>query len=256
MFAPAGRRDALFALAAFNGELARIREKISEPLIGEMRLQFWRDAIEALYAGRAHANPVARALGEAIGRYDLSRAPLDDLIDARAADLDDGPPDDYPALEGYARGTGGTLARLSLEVLGVKGDLVDEAADHAGIAWALTGLLRAARFHAANGRVYLPADLLAAHGINADDVRSGNAGSRLAHVAEAMADRALGHIRKVRALRHRLPVHAVPGLLLAKSAEIYLGRLRRAQFDLMEANWPTVRPPVARLAFASLRNRY
>src|SRR5271156_3271915 len=53
LFAPAARREALFALYAFNYEIARVRESVREPMLGQIRLQWWREAIDAAYAGAA-----------------------------------------------------------------------------------------------------------------------------------------------------------------------------------------------------------
>src|ERR1700676_258417 len=71
LFAPAERRGALHALYAFNIEIARVREVVREPLAGEIRLQWWNDAIDGRAAGEAAANPVAAALLAAMARYQL-----------------------------------------------------------------------------------------------------------------------------------------------------------------------------------------
>src|SRR5918997_5524748 len=67
LFAPAARRDALFALIAFNHELARAREAARNPMAALIRLQWWRDAVEEAPAGKAArrhevAEPLARAI--------------------------------------------------------------------------------------------------------------------------------------------------------------------------------------------------
>ena len=51
LFAPADRREALFALYAFNYEIARVRETVTQPMLGQIRLQWWREVVEAAYAG-------------------------------------------------------------------------------------------------------------------------------------------------------------------------------------------------------------
>src|SRR5215475_14937298 len=71
LFAPFGRREALFALYAFNLELARARESVREPLMGRMRLQWWREALEEIAAGRPRAHEVVRPLAAAIAAHGL-----------------------------------------------------------------------------------------------------------------------------------------------------------------------------------------
>ena len=83
LFAPANRRAALMALYAFNAEIARVREAIRDPMAGEVRLQWWRDAIERPGTGEARANPIASALLDTVVRFRLPIAQLLDLIEAR-----------------------------------------------------------------------------------------------------------------------------------------------------------------------------
>ena len=116
LFAPADKRGALFALYAFNLEVARVREAVREAMAGEIRLQWWRDAIES-GGGEASAHPVAAALRETIARFDLPVAPLIDLIEARSFDLYDDPMPNSAALEGYAVKTSSALIGLAASIL-------------------------------------------------------------------------------------------------------------------------------------------
>jgi phytoene synthase len=61
------------ALYGFNAEISRIREIVSEPLPGEVRLQWWRDFLEGTSHGAVGANPVASALAQTIDRYKLPK---------------------------------------------------------------------------------------------------------------------------------------------------------------------------------------
>ncbi len=79
LFAPADKRPHLFALYAFNLEIARIRDSISEPALGEIRLQWWRDTLQGEARGNVRGNPVAAALDDAIVRFRLPRQALVDL---------------------------------------------------------------------------------------------------------------------------------------------------------------------------------
>src|SRR3990170_2493394 len=83
LFAPAEHRDALFALYAFNAEIARVRDVAREPLPGEIRLQWWREVLTGERDGEAAAHPVAAALRETLGRYGFVVTPLLELIEAR-----------------------------------------------------------------------------------------------------------------------------------------------------------------------------
>src|SRR5215468_2730422 len=83
LFAPAEHRGALYALYAFNLEVARVRELVKEPLAGEIRLQWWREAITGGRPLEVSGHPVASALVEVVGRYGLPFEPFEELIEAR-----------------------------------------------------------------------------------------------------------------------------------------------------------------------------
>lgn len=130
--APEARAD-IVALYAFDQELARAPRAASNPLLGEIRLTWWREVLDEAFGGRpVRHHPVAQALAAAIARHALPRAPLEAMIDARYRELDPAPMTPQEALD-WARDTGGTAAGLAARVLGA----TDEAAVAAGTAWAL-----------------------------------------------------------------------------------------------------------------------
>ena len=90
LFAPADRREALFALYAFNYEIARVRESVTQPMLGQIRLQWWREIVAAAFEGgppRAHY--VAGPLAAVITSFGLTRGHFDRMIDTREEDLAD-----------------------------------------------------------------------------------------------------------------------------------------------------------------------
>src|SRR5262249_55654902 len=160
LFAPAARREALFALYAFNYEIARVRQSVAQPMLGQIRLQWWRENIGAAFdCGPVRAHPVVEALTAAIRDLALTRIHFDRLIDARESDLAGEPPMDLAALERYAGATSAELIHLALEALGVRDRAAGEAGHHVGIAYALAGLIRAIPFSASPGLWFIPADI-------------------------------------------------------------------------------------------------
>ena len=257
LFAPEAEREDLFALYAFNQEVARIREAVNEPLIGHMRLQWWRDAMDAIYAGDAPRHHAALGLAEAVRRHGLTRAHFDRLIEARADDLDDNAPLDTAALVAYAEETSATLTALSLEVLGQRDGVAGEAGRNVGIAWALTGLLRSVPFHASARRLYLPTSLTREMGLDVTELFRRRSSPALAAVVSAIAEEALRHLAEARRLAPDVPRRALPALLPAILADEYLKRLSRAGFDPFDERVQAA--PVGglvRLAFNAYRGRY
>jgi phytoene synthase len=173
-FIPVAHRPGVVALYSFSLEIARVRELVSGPLPGEIRLQWWRDALTGAGHGDVRSNPVASALLDTIARYRLPLKPITDLIDARIGDLYDDPPPTLNDLEGYCGETSSALMRLSSLILADGGDPGPApVAGTAGVAYALTGLLRAFGWHASQGRVMLPADLMQRHGVAREDILAG-----------------------------------------------------------------------------------
>src|SRR5262249_12882933 len=122
--APGGKRDGLLALYAFNAEVAKVRESVSESLIGQMKLQWWRDVVVAVVENKPapKGNPVVEALAAVIKNHHLSRGYFETLLETRTQDLTDETPPDLDSLEAYADGTSASLTLLALEVL----DVADE----------------------------------------------------------------------------------------------------------------------------------
>ena len=258
LFAPPEARQSLFALYAFNAEVARVREAVNEPLAGRIRLQWWRDVLEDIHGGgEGPPHRVARALAGAVRRHDLGHRPFEQLLEAREFDLDDEAPADMAALLSYAEATSATLVGLSLEILGARDGASQEAGRHIGLAWALTGLLRAVPFHAAARRVYLPATLSRDSGVDFGELFAGRPGPGLRTAVTEIAETARRHIEAARRLGPRIPRRALPALLPAMLAEAYLGTLAKAGFDPFQRR---VRAPgrgrLMRLAVSAWRGRF
>jgi phytoene synthase len=260
LFAPAHRREGLFALYAFNLEIAKTAEVVSEDLLGRLRLQWWRECLDEVYAGRPLRHAVVEPLAAAVHRHGLGRAHFDRLIDAREDDLAAEPPADLAALENYAEGTSASLVHLALEILGVPAGSstgANEAGRRLGLAWALTGLARAVPFHARQKRLYLPSDMAAQAGLDTGALFELRRSEALSRVVAQLAARASEHLAAARALRRELPRRAFPAMLLGPLAERHLKVLNRAGFDPFDRRVLAQPSGSAwRLAWAVLKRRY
>ena len=137
LFAPADKRPYLHALYAFNFEIARVRESVREALVGEIRLQWWRDALQGEARGDVRSNPIAAALDDTIVQFRLPRQSLVDLIDARIFDLYDDPMPNLNDLEGYCGETSSSLIQISSVILanGSNPGTADAAGHAASVRW-------------------------------------------------------------------------------------------------------------------------
>ena len=236
LFAPAAKRPHLFALYAFSLEVARVRDAVSSPMPGEIRLQWWRDALQGEARGDVRAHPVAAALDDTIVRHRLPRQPFVDLIDARIFDLYDDPMPATGDFEGYCGETASSLIRLASLVLADGADPGGaEAAGHAGVAYATTGLLRALPLHARRGQVYLPADVLAAHGVTREDIVSGRGGPGLKGACADLRALARRHLAAYAQARPALAPAVRPAFLPAALVEAYLRAMERPDYDPLQS---------------------
>jgi NADH dehydrogenase [ubiquinone] 1 alpha subcomplex assembly factor 6 len=258
MFAPQPARDGLMALYAFNAEVAKVRENVSETMIGQIKLQWWRDTVGAIFDARQvpQGNPVVEALTATIRNQGLSRAYFEALLDARERDMADEAPQDIAALEVYAEGTSASLSILALEVLGVRDETTRAAARHAGIGWAMTGILRAVLFHARANRFLLPQDLMAAESLSNHDLQERRNNAKIAAVLEQISILARAHLDKARSYRKTIDRRGLPALLPVTLADQYLKGLARRRFDVFDPAHALQRPATVRLAWNAWRGIY
>jgi phytoene synthase len=219
LFAPKEVRLHLMALYALNYEIARVGESVREPMMGEIRLQWWRESLEGARTGTPRSHDVAKGLTELFSRCDLAQSLFDQMIDARSFDVSPDTFETVGALEEYGAATVGSLIRLAARILG-SGERHDLQARDAGIAYALCGVLRAIPHHAARRKLYLPMDLLNTVRLSPDEVFAGHGGEKLKAVMMQLSLRARDHLKAARAfgrprraLAAFLPVALVPGYL-------------------------------------------
>lgn len=254
---PQEHRDGITALLAFNAEVAGIREKVNGPAPGEIRLQWWNDALKGDGHGAVRNNPVADALLETLARYALPPGTLQRLIGARRFDLYDDPMPDLETFEGYAGETASTLLQLSAMIL--NGGLPVEpgdAAGHLGVAQAMVGHLRAFGYVSQQGRIMLPWSILEANGVRETEVFSGIESEGLHEALGQIAEIATAHLGKARAAIAEVPAAIKPAFAIYPIVSAQLKRWKRSGTKAFAA--PAGEPDwqkIARVGWWSLRNR-
>ena len=139
-----GRQD-LLILYAFHYELSKVPDVTSEPMLGQIRYEWWREAIDEIYTGReVRRHEISTPLAELLIRTEVPRFWIDRLIDGRARDLDPQPFKNMEDARQYARQTSGQLLQIAVKILA---GTPDEAILQAGEAWGLTGLARSYRYY-------------------------------------------------------------------------------------------------------------
>lgn len=216
LFVPPETRRAWIAIAAFNAEVSYVRDHVSQPLPGEIRLQWWRDVLTGEgqgSRGEAEANPVAAELLLAITRYDLPVETFVRLIDAHVFDVYDDPMPDMAALEAHCRDTSAAMYALRAKVLGASSSDVARVADHAGIAEGLTDVMLALPRHAARRQLYFPGDLMSLHGVIAEEVFLSQGNASLKDVLAHLRREARSQLEQALAMLTNAPSAASPAFL-------------------------------------------
>ncbi|MEW6631984.1 MAG: phytoene/squalene synthase family protein [Pseudomonadota bacterium] len=227
LYAPADKRDALLALYAFNAEIAGVRDRIHEPLPGEVRLQWWRDVITA--EGEAETgHPIADALNAAIVANHLPKTAFDNMLEARIFDLYDDPMPSRTDLEGYCGETAAALIQLTAIALDAKeAPRFAELAGRAGCAQAITGLLLLLPLHRRRGQCYVPADILAAAGSSPEEFVEGDGGPGAQRAVAAMIALAREHLNAFQKSAPALPVALRPAFLPLALTRAYLEKMEK-----------------------------
>lgn len=228
LFAPDAVQDDLLTLYAFNLEVAKTKETVSEPMLGQIRLQWWRETLDAIYAGETpRKHEVVTPLAAVIRKHALPQDAFLALIDGRESDLDVPPPATDAAFTAYIDATGGQLGRLAGLICGADPDHAATVAR----AYTLVGLLIGLPRRAQLGRVDLPLDRLGAAGLTARAIRDGvpsDALNQLVLTFIAEAEKTLSDLGPV-------PKPGRAALLPATLARRLIARLRAAGGDPFRA---------------------
>lgn len=253
-----GQRSALAAIAGFAAELVRIPATVSEPALGDIRLQWWRDTLAGAPTGTRSGHRIADAVGNAMLRYNLDHDLLIAMIDARELDLSGGLPQDDAGLEAYLDATEGHPFRLALGIVGVPADLIGPLARPAGLAYGLARNLGRLPMLLHNGGLPLPADRLRAAGVEPNALGAVPASANLAggveRVADDLAAMAREGLRRVRPQFRTLPRPMRAALLPLAMVEPYFrSQSGRSRLENMGQVTPLAR--VVRIGMAHLTGR-
>jgi len=231
LFAPAQHRAALLALYAFNIEISRVRDKAREPIPGEIRLQWWREALSGERAGEAAANPVAAALTEALKRYGFVAPPLVQLIDAHTFDLYDAPMATVGELELYGIQTQSPLLALAAGILGEGAALPETFTLDASVAMATGQVLLDLPRHASRRQLYIPLDVIDRHRVDREDFFAGQATPALRGALGEMRALARHHLAQAGATLRAMPPQVLPAFLPLALLGPMLRHMDRADYE-------------------------
>jgi phytoene synthase len=241
LFMPAIPRRALLAVYAFNSEISRVRELVSQPLPGEMRLQWWTDMLAGSGHGGIEGNPVAAELLLAIRDFRLPAEPLLRLIEEHQFDLYNDPMPSMAALEGYVTDTSSALFSLGARIVARPSEAIDHLARHAGLAQGIAQVIAALPFDAARRQLFVPLQLLQQHGSGMEEVYAAKQTPGTRAAIDQLIGEARGHLTTAFDLLAGVPPEARQVFLPLALVRRDLQRMSRADAD------PFVPQPTSRL---------
>jgi phytoene synthase len=193
---PEARRDAMFAIYAFCREVDDIADEEAPQDDKQRRLAQWRAEIDLLYAGNP-SGPISQALLKPMREFKLRREDFIAVIDGMEMDATDTiQAPDLATLDLYCDRVASAVGRLSVRAFGATEAIADDVAYHLGRALQLTNILRDIEEDAGRGRLYLPRDLLAKHGVVSPDLAAIRAHPNLPQVCRDLAAMAKEHFAK------------------------------------------------------------
>jgi len=231
LFMPSDLRRALLALYAFNVEISRVREQITQPLPGEIRLHWWTDMLAGVDHGGVEGHPVAAELLLTIRHFRLPVEPLTRLIEEHQFDLYNDPMPSMAALEGYINDTASALFLFAARIAGWQSPEIDHLARHAGLAQGIAQVIASLPFDASRRQLFVPLQVLQQHGSNIEEIFAGKQTPNVRAALDQLIGEAQRHLQPTFALLADVPPEVRPIFLPLALVRRDLARMSRADTD-------------------------
>jgi phytoene synthase len=231
LFLPSVHRRPMLAIYAFNVEISRVRDQVSQPLPGQMRLQWWTDLLAGHDHGGIEGNPVASELMWTIRTWRLPVELLAQLIIEHEFDLYNDPMPSLSALEGYANDTASTLFMCCARILVRPSEAIDHVARHAGLAYGMIDVLNNLPQDTARRQLFLPQQFLQQHGSSVEEALAGKETPLARAAVDDLVAEAQKHLKTALALLAEVPQEARPAFLPLALVRRDIKRMERRDND-------------------------
>ena len=233
-FLPEDRRRAIHAFYAFCREVDDVADECRDPALARTKLAWWRNEVARLYAGQPE-HPVTRALAEAIGPFHLPEDVFSQIIDGMEMDLGLVRYPDFKELRLYCHRVAGVVGEAAALIFGISDRATLKYANRLGLAFQLTNIIRDVGEDARRGRIYLPQDELAAHGVSEADILDARMSESFVRLMEFQYRRAMKTYEEAFALLPAADRAAQrPGLIMAAIYHALLEEIRADGFQVLD----------------------
>ncbi len=249
LFLSRPKREAITAFYAFCREVDDVADECREPHVARAKLDWWRSELDRLYAGQP-SHPISLAMVPAIAAYPIAREQLEEVIDGMAMDLEQTRYADFRALHLYCHRVAGIVGEVAAGIFGASSRATMEYAAQLGLALQLTNIIRDVGEDAQRGRIYLPLDELAAHGVNEADLLQARATTNFGTLMEFQYQRTVTAYEQAYALLPDSDRKAQrPGLIMAAIYRALLDEIRAAGYPVLGSR--IALPPTRKLWLAA-----
>jgi phytoene synthase len=241
LFLPPAKRDAIMAFYAFCREVDDVVDEVSDPQLARIKLAWWRTEIDRLFAANQEdpaTHPVALALAQTQAVTQVRSAQLMEIIAGMEMDLNQTRYPDWEALRVYCHRVAGVVGEVSAQIFGLADPATAqdtrEYANTLGLALQMTNIIRDVGDDARRGRVYLPEDAMARHGVAREDVLACKASPAFAALMQEQAAQA-------RTLYRQAAQKLAAANVRHQRAGLIMGRIYRALLEEIAAdNFPVL----------------
>ncbi len=235
LFLPAAKRQAITAFYAFCREVDDVVDECHEPLVARTKLAWWRHEIDLVYGGQP-SHPVALALQEVVGTFDIPREQMEEILDGMAMDLDQVRYTDFKTLRLYCHRVAGVVGEVAARIFGHSEHATLKYAARLGLALQLTNIIRDVGEDARRDRIYLPREELAEFGVTEQDILASRDSDAFRRLMEFQYQRASAAYAEALALLPQADRKAQrPGLIMASIYRALLEEIRRDGFPVLRS---------------------
>ena len=249
LFLPVERRRAIMALYAFCREVDDVVDECHDSALAATKLAWWRTEVDRVFDGSPQ-HPVGLALRDAIGKFDLPREQLLEIIDGMEMDLQQSRYLDFKGLSLYCYRVASVVGLLAAEIFGIRDRQTHKYAHDLGMAFQLTNIIRDVGEDARRGRIYLPVDELKQFNVPAADILNARYSDNFRALMAYQAERAEKYYAQAFA---QLPAvdrkSQRPGLIMAAIYRTLLDEIRRDDFQVLHQRISL--PPLRKLWLAA-----
>jgi len=235
LFAPSNLQQSIFTIILFNAEIARVWDNVSEPMLGAIRFQWWRESIQNIYSGNVNDHYIIRLLAKVIKRHNLSYCYFERLIYAREQNFMETMPATVVQLEKYAEETSSPILALFVEIAGhasaLKRPEVLETIRYYGIAWSLMGLTRSIPFHERRYKMFIPREIFVSLGVPDDQILDSKGTAYFIKAVTQIGDLTNSYVCRGKNIDIGRKSFMKQGYLLGALTELYYNRLRKCRYD-------------------------